>query len=123
MRRFWCTAYSISVRRRINPLVFWTKLSPYPSLVVDSMLEIVDAYQRKIIDLEHQILLKPKMAAVRQRKFPFSLVLSFLNSSHFNFRTDILHFTSPHHFGRPYLIQANPRSNQDSSLWHASIRR
>jgi len=35
-------------------------------LVVDSTLDIVDAYQRKIIDLEQQILLKPKMAAVRQ---------------------------------------------------------
>jgi Mg2+ and Co2+ transporter CorA len=35
-------------------------------LVVDSALEIVDTYQRKIIDLEQQILLKPKMKAVRQ---------------------------------------------------------
>jgi len=35
-------------------------------LVVDATLDIVDAYQRKIIDLEHQILLRPKMAAVRQ---------------------------------------------------------
>lgn len=40
-------------------------------LVVDSTLEIVDAYQRKIIDLEHQILLRPKMAAVRQRELRF----------------------------------------------------
>jgi len=38
----------------------------YRSLVVDSTLEIVDAYQRKIIDLEHQILLRPKMTTVRQ---------------------------------------------------------
>ena len=29
-------------------------------------MEIVDAYHRKIIDLEHQVLLKPSMAAVRQ---------------------------------------------------------
>ena len=37
--------------------------------VVDSALEIVDVYQRKIIDLEHQVLLKPKMTAVRQREY------------------------------------------------------
>jgi len=36
--------------------------------VVDSALDIVDAYQRKIIDLEHQVLLTPKMTVVRQRK-------------------------------------------------------
>lgn len=47
---------------------------PCPSSVVDSALEIVNAYQRKIIDLEQQILLKPKMKAVRQREpFPHSL--------------------------------------------------
>jgi hypothetical protein len=38
--------------------------------VVDSALEIVDAYHRKIVDLEHQVLLKPKMTAVRQREYP-----------------------------------------------------
>lgn len=37
--------------------------------MVDSALEIVDAYQRKIIDLEHQVLLKAKMAAIRQREY------------------------------------------------------
>ena len=37
--------------------------------MVDSTLEIVDAYKRKIIDLEHQVLLKPTMAAVRQREY------------------------------------------------------
>lgn len=35
-------------------------------LIVDSALEIIDAYQRKIIELEQQILLKAKMKAVRQ---------------------------------------------------------
>jgi len=38
-------------------------------LVVDSALEIVDAYQRKIVDLEHQVLLRPKMTTVKQREY------------------------------------------------------
>jgi len=37
-------------------------------LVVDSALEIVDAYQRKIVDLEHRVLLQPKMTTVKQRE-------------------------------------------------------
>jgi hypothetical protein len=37
--------------------------------VVDSALEIVDAYQRKIVDLEHQVLLGPKMTVVKQREY------------------------------------------------------
>jgi hypothetical protein len=78
MRRFWCTVYSIWVRWRDNPLVPWTNGFPYLSSVVDSTLEIVDAYQRKIIDLEHQILLRPKMTAVRQREASVSLGSSLL---------------------------------------------
>jgi Mg2+ and Co2+ transporter CorA len=46
----------------------WTNRLPCSPLVVDSTLDIVDAYQRKIIDLEQQILLRAKMKAVRQRK-------------------------------------------------------
>jgi len=84
MRRFWCTVCSILVRRRDNPLSLWTDGFLYPSLVVDSTLEIVDAYQRKIIDLEHQILVRPKMTAVRQREFFFLLALSSINSWRFN---------------------------------------
>lgn len=57
----------------IIPLFGGLMAPPYRSLVVDSTLEIVDAYQRKIIDLEHQILLRPKMTAVRQREAPVSL--------------------------------------------------
>jgi hypothetical protein len=61
----------ISVRWHDDPFALSTNGFPYLSLVVDSTLEIIDTYQRKIIDLEHQILMKPKMAAVRQREFPF----------------------------------------------------
>jgi len=75
MRRFWCTVYSTSVRQRCDPLALWANGPPHQPLVVDSTLEIVDAYQRKIIDLEHQILLKPKMAVVRQRGLPFRFVV------------------------------------------------
>lgn len=64
----------LSPLTRLSPCLVWTDGFSYPSLVVDSALEIIDAYQRKIIELEQQILLKPKMKAVRQREgFPSSL--------------------------------------------------
>jgi Mg2+ and Co2+ transporter CorA len=34
-------------------------------LIVDRAFEVVDAYQAKIIDLEHRVLLRPKMKTVR----------------------------------------------------------
>lgn len=73
MRRFWCTVCSTWVRRHAIPLVRWTDSFLCQTLVVDSALEIVDTYHRKIIDLEHQILLRPKMTTVRQREAPVSL--------------------------------------------------
>jgi Mg2+ and Co2+ transporter CorA len=36
-------------------------------LVVDQAVEVVEAYQKKILKLEHDILLKPKMKSVRAR--------------------------------------------------------
>lgn len=35
------------------------------SVVVDQALEVVDAYQSKILKLEHDILIKPKMKTVQ----------------------------------------------------------
>lgn len=39
-----------------------------PFSVVDSALEVVDEYHSKIMKMEHDILLKPKMKTVRFRK-------------------------------------------------------
>jgi hypothetical protein len=42
--------------------------------VVDSALEVVDEYHTKILKLEHDILLKPKMKTIRYCKhLPFNL--------------------------------------------------
>lgn len=39
----------------------------YLQLVVDQAMEVVDEYQSKILKLEHDILVKPSMKAVRYR--------------------------------------------------------
>ena len=38
------------------------------SIVVDKALEVVDAYQDKLLKLEHQVLVKPDVNTVRYRK-------------------------------------------------------
>ena len=40
------------------------------SVVVDSALEVIDAYHDRILKLEHDVLLKPSMKIVRSRTSP-----------------------------------------------------
>jgi len=58
-----------SVRANCGRLGSRTDIYACYPLVVDSALGIVDAYQRKIVDLEHQVLLQPKMTTVKQREY------------------------------------------------------
>jgi hypothetical protein len=68
MRLSWCMLSLTSVRASEDgPDWCADGLSRRPP-VADSALEIVDAHQRKIVDLQYQVLLKPTMKAVRQRE-------------------------------------------------------
>lgn len=46
--------------------------------VVDRVIEIVDEFQGKILNLEHEVLLRPKMKTVRKREFTTSAIHALL---------------------------------------------
>ena len=105
MHRSSCRACWTSVRRSVP---CWRRLTKH--IVVDSAFEVVDAFHEKVLQLEHDVLLKPSMRIV-------SRCMSALSRP---FR--ILRTISAYPLRRPDAAQADAGAAQDGDIWTKTLR-